>query len=61
VTAFAAVVVMGQEWTHLRADAGCSHGRVDLRVWRWWKPVAECCLINMFFRLEEHEVLPAQH
>jgi hypothetical protein len=52
---------MGQEWLTLGADVGCSHVPDDLEVWKWWKLVTECCLVYMFFRLEEHEVLPAQH
>jgi hypothetical protein len=61
VTAFSAAGVMGQEWLSLGVDVGCSRVLVDLGVWKWWKLVAECCLVNMFFRLEEHEVLRAQH
>jgi hypothetical protein len=53
--------VMGQEWPHLGADVGCSRVSVDLEVWKWWRLVAECCLVYMFSCLEEHEVLPVQH
>jgi hypothetical protein len=56
-----AVGVMGQEWMGLGADVDCSHGSVDLEVWKWWKLVTECCLVYMFSCLEEHEVLQAQH
>jgi hypothetical protein len=59
--AFPAAGVMGQEWPHLGADVSCSHVPDDLMVWKWWKLVAECCLVYMFFRLEEHEVLRGQH
>jgi hypothetical protein len=59
--AFPAAGVMGQEWMSLGAEVGCSRGSVDLGVWKWWKLVAQCCLVNMFSRLEEHEVLPVQH
>ena len=59
--AFPAAGVMGQEWPQLDADVGCSRVSVDLVIWKWWRLVAECWLVYMFLRLEEHEVLRVQH